>query len=272
MYFIPLQLRFFLPYLRILNKICNALLTTATYHYLDKQITTYNYMPNSNIALLVFSLSNEEEVKNKPFFEQSGLAKSLSNTTKSIARRSKLPVIYFDETKQSGANFGERFANALQNVFETGYDKVITIGNDCPQLDVRHIQQAEEALANGDNAIGPTFDGGFYLLGISKDNFDYNSFLHFTWNSEAIYNEVLNSITSNHNDCLVLQKLRDIDFLDDLKKLSLKDIRDADLYRSIQAIQTSNSGNYSDNDLTKFKLLQAITFNKGSPFSFSFQF
>ncbi|GAA4270792.1 DUF2064 domain-containing protein [Aquimarina gracilis] len=229
-------------------------------------------MPNSNIALLVFSLSTEAEVKNKPFFEQRNLATSLSNKTKKIAKHSGLPIIYFDETKQSGSSFGERFSNALQNVFESGYDKIITIGNDCPQLDVRHIRKAEEALANGNSAIGPTFDGGFYLLGISKDDFDYNSFLHFSWNSNAVYNEVFNSIATNHDDCLVLQKLRDIDFLYDLEKLSLKDIYDVELYRSIQAIQTAGSGNYSDNDLTTFKLLQAITFNKGSPFSFSFQF
>lgn len=229
-------------------------------------------MPNSNIALLVFSLSTEAEMKNKPFFGQSNLAKSLSNHTKNVANQSGLPVIYFDETKQSGVTFAERFSNALQNVFDTGYDKVITIGNDCPQLDIRHILQAKEALTNGNSAIGPTFDGGFYLLGVSKDNFDYDSFLQFSWNSEVIYNEVFDSITTNYNDCLVLQKLRDIDFLEDVKKLSLRGIRDANVYRSIRSIQRSGSRNYSDNNLTKFRLSQAITFNKGSPFSFPFQF
>lgn len=228
-------------------------------------------MHNSNIALLVFSLSLQEELKNKAFFGRHDLGKSLSNNTKSIAKQSGLPIIYFDETQQSGTNFGEKFSNALQNVFETGYDKIITIGNDCPLLDVRHIQQAKEALDNNGNAIGPTDDGGFYLLGISRDDFDYHSFLDFTWNTAFIYQEVLDNIIDSNSSCIVLEKLRDIDFLSDIYNLSTRYILNAALRRSVQAIQKQALPSYGLSDLTILQCLQQIPFNKGSPLPFLIQ-
>ena len=222
-------------------------------------------MRTSNTALLVFSLSLQEELKNKAFFGQHNLGKSLSNNTKKIANQSGLPVLYFDEKQQSGVNFGERFSNALQDVFEAGYDKIITIGNDCPLLDVRHIQQAKKALDNNGNAIGPTADGGFYLLGISKDDFDYHSFLEFTWNTAFVYQEVLDNIIDSNPSCIVLEELQDIDFLSDIYNISTRYLLNEALRRSIQAIQKQASPSYSHIDFNILQCLQQIPFNKGSP-------
>ena len=222
-------------------------------------------MRNSSTALLVFSLSLQEELKNKAFFGQHNLGKSLSDNTQNIANQSGLPIIYFDETHQFGSNFGEKFSNALQNVFDAGYDKIITIGNDCPQLDVRHIQQAKEALDNNGNAIGPTVDGGFYLLGISKDDFDYHSFLEFTWNTAFVYQEVLDNIINSNSSCTILEKLRDIDFLSDIYNLSTRHILNEALRRSVQAIQKQASPSYGHSDFNILQCLQQIPFNKGSP-------
>ncbi|SHI76676.1 DUF2064 domain-containing protein [Aquimarina spongiae] len=228
-------------------------------------------MRNSNTALLVFSLSLQEELKNKAFFGQHNLGKSLSDNTKKIANQSGLPVLYFDEKQQSGVNFGERFSNALQDVFEAGYDKIITIGNDCPLLDVRHIQQAKKALDNNGNAIGPTTDGGFYLLGISKDDFDYHSFLDFSWNTALVYQEALDNIIYSNPSCTVLEELQDIDFLSDIYNISTRYILNEALRKSIHAIQKFASPFYSPSDLTTLQFLQQTPFNKGSPLPFLIQ-
>ncbi len=222
-------------------------------------------MSGQNIALLVFARSAEEEVKHKPFLMKGALAKSLSRHTKRIATDSGLPILYFDETKQIGSDFGSRFSNALQNTYNQGYDSVIAIGNDCPHLEVNHINQAKKILENDGAVLGPTFDGGFYLIGISKKHFHYKTFLNYSWNTNTVFQEAYNSFLSIDCPCLTLQTLRDIDHFSELEKLSLYNICNEELRHIIIALTAKHIENYSIPYINNFSLLQAVPFNKGSP-------
>ena len=194
-----------------------------------------------------------------------GLAKSLGSHLKNITKECGLPIILYDETKQSGSDFGSRFSNALQDVYNEGYDAVITIGNDSPHLETRHINQAQEQLLNGNTVIGPTFDGGFYLLGIAKEDFDRTAFLNFSWNTEAIYEEISQTFSNKEYSISVLQKLWDIDYFSDIKQLNVTTISNISLRQVIQNINSLSQDNYKNTTLYTFHPLFAIPFNKGSP-------
>ncbi len=222
-------------------------------------------MPIQNIALLVFARSVEEETKHKPFFAKRSLAKSLNIHTQNIATQSGLPVIYVDETKQTGFDFGSRFSNALKLGFNKGYDALITIGNDCPFLQVKHIIEAKKVLENGNTVLGPTYDGGFYLLGLSKENFNPTTFNIFSWGTDRIFEEIKNDFLKNQHHCYTLQKLRDIDFFSDLEKLNLQNICNVALRKIIQALTVTPIQNYAFIYISELKLLQPVIHNKGSP-------
>ena len=172
-----------------------------------------------------------------------------------------LPVIYVDETKQTGVDFGSRFSNALQLGFKKGYDALITIGNDCPFLQVKHITEAKKAIENGNTVLGPTYDGGFYLLGLSKENFNPATFYNFSWGTNRVFEEVRINLYS----CYTLRKLRDIDFFSDLEKLSLQHICNVALRKIIQKLIVKPSQNYAFSYISDFDLLQPVVYNKGSP-------
>jgi len=214
---------------------------------------------------MVFSLSIEEELKNKPFFAKKNLAKSLHSHIKTIAKGCGLPIFQYDETNQFGADFGSRFSNALQDVYSKGYDAVIAIGNDCLHLETRHIHYATEQLLDNNAVIGPTFDGGFYLLGIAKEDFEYSTFLDFSWNTETLYEEVAQTFADSGISTSILRELWDVDHFSDIEKLSAKHISSAVLRQIIQNIKAPTSGYYAANHLNPLQLIIALPFNKGSP-------
>lgn len=227
-------------------------------------------MHAKKIALLVFALSAEEEVKNKPFLAENSLAKTLHAYTHEVATKSGLPVVCFDETKQSGTTFGSRFANAIQSVYDQGYDAVIAIGSDCPYLKVDHIITAKNALQNGSSVLGSTYDGGFYLIGLSQKQFNSKTFATLSWNTNHIYKEVREELEKENQNCIALQKLHDLDFLSELKKLPVSHIHNFKLKKAILNVLHKPSFQYIFKDLHRIAIAQAVIFNKGSPDILSF--
>ena len=61
---------------------------------------------------------------------------------------------------QVGQDLGERMKNAFAENFESGMEKVVLIGTDCPSLEGTHLAQAFEALEQSDLVLGPAKDGG----------------------------------------------------------------------------------------------------------------
>lgn len=223
-------------------------------------------LPAKRTALLLFALSPEEEGKHKSFLEKTTLPYALNAHAKSIAKESGLPFFHFDETKQIGTDFGSRFANAIQTVYDKGFDAVITMGNDSPNLSIAHIQRAVENLQYGSAVLGPSLDGGFYLMGLSKDQFHRSSFLNFSWNSTIIYAELKSYLEFQGHTVITLNKLQDIDFLLDLDKLSPASISNPRLRRAIQALLNNSTQSFVYDFLYSPEAVNLASFNKGSPF------
>lgn len=70
---------------------------------------------------------------------------------------------------QEGNSLGERMQNATRDEFQRGAGRVILIGADCPRLTPDHLRKAEASLADSDLVFGPTTDGGYYLLGMTRN-------------------------------------------------------------------------------------------------------
>ena len=47
-----------------------------------------------------------------------------------------------------------------------GGDRVVLLGSDSPNVPVAYVEQAFDALKRNDTVLGPTADGGYYLVGV----------------------------------------------------------------------------------------------------------
>ena len=176
---------------------------------------------NNNTALLLFSRSSGEESRAKNFLPFDNAPKNKAITQKIIdrsilsAKNTGLPFFVWDEKLQRGNYFGERLANAIVAVFEKGFEKIIVIGNDCPQLTSSHIQQAALKLEKYDEVLAPTKKGGAYLIGLTQKTFNKEIFSTVRWQSSYAYNDLEKLF---YFSVFHLPMLDDVNDFDDLRK------------------------------------------------------
>ena len=90
--------------------------------------------------------------------------------------------------EQIGATLGDRMANAFKFAFSQDLDAVLMIGTDSPQVPAASLEQAFELLeANADIVLGKTADGGFYAVGLRKNQ--PRLFENVAWSSERVFRQ-----------------------------------------------------------------------------------
>ena len=116
--------------------------------------------------------------------------------------------IYYKKV-QKGFDLGDRMKNAFQELFELNYNSICIIGSDCFELNSETINDAFKSLKNNDIVIGPTFDGGYYLLGMNK--LHSHLFENIVWSTETVFEETIFKIEKNNLSKEILVKLNDVD-------------------------------------------------------------
>ena len=107
------------------------------------------------------------------------------------------------------------FANALST-----QNKVLIIGSDCSQLQSTHILKASEKLDEYDVVIGPTLDGGYYLIGMTEPQ--EHLFENMEWSVSSVYAETISRIKDAGLSYYELPQLSDIDTIEDWQKYGLE--------------------------------------------------
>ncbi len=116
---------------------------------------------------------------------------------------------------QQGNDLGERMANAFISGFEAGYEKIVLIGSDCPEISEEIIKTAFQKLGDSPIVFGPAVDGGYYLVGLSS--FEETVFKDKPWSKPDLLKKTLNHLQENQlKYCLLSRQLNDIDTFDDL--------------------------------------------------------
>jgi len=93
----------------------------------------------------------------------------------------------------------------------------VVIGTDCPGLTSAHLDQAFAALHSADLVLGPTADGGYYLLG-AREPFP-QLFEDMPWSTEQVLAETLARAAAAGLRVAQLARLRDLDTSEDLAAL-----------------------------------------------------
>lgn len=157
--------------------------------------------------------------------------KDLFNTFKSLEKDMDIYLTYTPENSldiiediipkyiktfpQRGEDLGNKMYNAINYILSLGYEKVILIGSDIPH--VRHIDilHAFQILDENDIALGPSYDGGYYLVGMKKPNESLFN-IGKRWGGKSVLESTID-VANNQNLSVGLSpKYMDIDTKEDL--------------------------------------------------------
>jgi len=117
---------------------------------------------------------------------------------------------------QQGKDLGERMHNATDTALaENAF--VVLIGSDCPAITTDILNQSYQHLSNGKDAVlGPTKDGGYYLIGQKTSN--SGIFQDITWGEGDVAERTRQNLTRLGLDFAELEELADIDTPEDYEK------------------------------------------------------
>ena len=214
-------------------------------------------------ALLIFARTASEESKHKRFLASKAFFEYQNNKVLNIAKSSGLDYYWIHDRLQVGNSFEERFLNAIQNLFELGYNEVITIGNDSPELQKQHIHQALTVLKTNDMCFGPSHDGGFYLWGLKKDDFLKEDFLNFSWNTSTLLSEILEELKSKSISCL--EVLAEMDRQENAIYFVSKSDLTSKLKLILESIVSTQKTFVLNSPLYFTSNYSPVYYNKGSP-------
>jgi rSAM/selenodomain-associated transferase 1 len=125
----------------------------------------------------------------------------------------------FSYLPQKGRDLGARMKNAFKQAFADGFDQVVLVGSDIPDLPADFIRQAFATLDTHDAVIGPSSDGGYYLIGFSKETFLPRALDGITWSTESVLKQTLHALNECKRKPYMLPRWHDVDDMSGLKML-----------------------------------------------------
>ncbi|HEV8268058.1 MAG TPA: DUF2064 domain-containing protein [Thermoanaerobaculia bacterium] len=136
--------------------------------------------------------------------------------------------------EQRGRSFGERLANAFADVLALGYDSVVAVPTDVPQLDARRLAAAFDSLAQGHVALGRSPDGGVYLIGLTRGAESVLSGVR--WLTAHVAEDIDSRARERRLAVGWLPNLQDVDGAADLVSLAKRSDLDLDLAALLRQI------------------------------------
>ena len=124
------------------------------------------------------------------------------------------PAKGFAERQQQGPDLGTRLEAAFVQLLRAEGDRALVIGADCPLLDAAMLRGAFEALGSHDLVLGPTRDGGYYLVGLRRCA--PQLFQDIPWSTERVFGQSIERARGLGLTIKTLAELEDLDTPADL--------------------------------------------------------
>ncbi|MDD5408721.1 MAG: TIGR04282 family arsenosugar biosynthesis glycosyltransferase [Candidatus Omnitrophica bacterium] len=111
--------------------------------------------------------------------------------------------------KQTGRGLGERMHNAFKFARRMNSHKTVLIGSDSPNLPAKYIKEAYGRLDKSDIVLGPSQDGGYYLIGLKEPC--GMLFKGIKWGSETVFDNTVKNAENTGKKLSILEKWYDVD-------------------------------------------------------------
>jgi len=112
---------------------------------------------------------------------------------------------------QRGDGFGERLLATAEDLFACGYGSVCLIDSDSPTVPATAFEQAVAELAKPGARIilGPSLDGGYYLIGLKRAHAEL--FANITWSTSTVFAETIAAAKATNLEAVILPRWYDVD-------------------------------------------------------------
>jgi hypothetical protein len=121
---------------------------------------------------------------------------------------------------QSGNDLGERMFNAVNDAYRRGAAAAV-MGCDVPDCPPETYRTAHAFVAQGRSVIGPSADGGYYLIAVHPPHPE--CFERIDWGGAEVFDTTLQRAAGAGLKLIVLQQLNDIDTPADVAALRASD-------------------------------------------------
>jgi uncharacterized protein len=118
---------------------------------------------------------------------------------------------------QSGQDLGERMYNSFNKIFSFAYRRCLLIGSDIPDISAGLLNKAFDKLNNYDIILGPSSDGGYYLIGLNSSSLHREIFKDVRWGTGDVLEKTMENTSKLNLKHYLLDELNDIDSLHDLR-------------------------------------------------------
>ena len=118
---------------------------------------------------------------------------------------------------QRGSDLGARLTASFRTAFREGYERVVIVGSDVPQVTSKNVRTALSLLRKHDVVIGPSPDGGYYLIGLCKPRPEL--FTAMPWSTSRVLPETLRRFSRLGLTVGRLPRLADLDVPSDARRL-----------------------------------------------------
>jgi len=167
-----------------------------------------------------------------------------------------------DFHRQTDGDLGQKMRAAIASSFRRGADKVVLVGTDLPDLTSTHLMDAFNALNSHDLVLGPSMDGGYWLVGLRRGGMRINNaeldctrgssvsdlienrstesdiFDGIDWSTERVFSQTLTAACRLGLKVAQLDLLNDLDTPDDLYAFYHKNREPAEIVKSPDMKQT----------------------------------
>ena len=126
--------------------------------------------------------------------------------------------VAWDFFPQEGDDLGQKMYHAMARVLGLGYESVVLTGADLPLLEPRHLLGGFAALENADVAIGPTSDGGYYLIGMKQPRREVFSISGY--GGSSVYERTVSAAENAGLSVAAAPVCDDVDTPEDLRRLA----------------------------------------------------
>lgn len=118
---------------------------------------------------------------------------------------------------QRGADLGARMHAAMADAYARGADRVVLVGSDLPSLPPTHVSDAFRRLDTHEVVVGPSEDGGYYLIGLREPREEL--FAGIEWGSAHVLAETLARVGNLRLSVAQIALWFDVDTQADLLRL-----------------------------------------------------
>lgn len=124
---------------------------------------------------------------------------------------------------QGAGQLGEKLQDAFERSFADGAQRVLIIGSDIPTLPEAVLNAALDGVRDAEMVIGPTTDGGYYLIGFRHDAWPRARalFHDVAWSTDTVFRSTVDKAAQSGLELRVLPGWYDIDTIVELRQALL---------------------------------------------------